>query len=141
MLTWIAAYSDKVFSQIISNDGFTERYVQVYQARLKSSYLYTTAFLSRYSISFDPANSGLFIWIDLSKWTSIISGWAVSADSPELALTKWLLTKGVYLEPGEVSRPHLHTAFILPLPGLSPSSPLAVDFEQMDSRTRSIKFN
>ena len=102
MFTTGAVFADCVFSRLLQDEAYVDKFFKTYQTRLSQSYARTTAFLEKYSIPYQPANSGLFIWIDLSQWLDGTELPGKAGDSPELKLTRWLMTEGIYLEPGQV---------------------------------------
>ncbi|KAJ9136657.1 Aspartate aminotransferase [Pleurostoma richardsiae] len=109
MFTWISSYSDVVFSAVASDCSFVTKYLKTYRQKLRESRETATQFLDRHRIPYRPANAGVFLWIELSKWTPLIDGCGTSEESNEVRLTKYLIKEGVYLEPGE--------AFFSPTPG------------------------
>jgi hypothetical protein len=91
-------------TQFLNDRSNLEHYFTTLRFRLLENYSRTALFLKAHKIPFDPANSGTFIWINLSRWLSFFENDEESAFMGlEMRLTLWLMKKGVYLEPGAVS--------------------------------------
>lgn len=104
MFTWITKFADSFFTAFLEDRTNMSAYLTTYHARLRKSYMATSNLLKRYGIPFQIANSGMFIWIDLSPWLLNFGNESEkSATGTEMKLTLWLLKQGVYLEPGKVS--------------------------------------
>jgi len=65
--------------------------------------------LKKHEISFSPVNSGLFVWIDLSKYLKYFKGDDESEEplhpekcSREMKICRYLIDNGILLSPGEV---------------------------------------
>ncbi|PVH77471.1 PLP-dependent transferase [Cadophora sp. DSE1049] len=101
--TWVNAFADNFFGNFLADRVQVSKFLALYQRRLKAAHVHATTFLSMHVIDYDVSNSGVFIWIDLSVWLRFFP--EIGRDSPELLLTYYLMRKGVYVEPGEVSAP------------------------------------
>lgn len=81
-----------------------------YRSRLRQRYIQTTQLLKVKGIPHDPANSGLFVWLDLSKWLCYFTGTDQSksgdgdTESREEKLYRYILSRGVVLNLGKVSQ-------------------------------------
>lgn len=100
--TWTTKLSDQIMTRVLSDDEYLRHRSQIYKQRLATAYEETTAFLSKHQIRFDPANAGLFIWIDLRAWLLLPIPGSDPKLSVDIQLTYFLLQRGVFLEPGEV---------------------------------------
>lgn len=104
----MTTFTDAVFTHLLRDEVFLQNYLSVYPVRLQAAYQSTTATLTHHGVPFEPANAGLFIWVDLSRWLAYIAPGAIAncsggkGDSPEVQLSRYLLRRGVYLQPGEV---------------------------------------
>ncbi|KAK2735108.1 ACC synthase [Colletotrichum kahawae] len=97
--TWPTSFSDSFASRLLSDEAAFENYVHTYQRRLAQAYERVSGALIRHQIPFQPATAGLFIYIDLRRWTDQFEG----AGDPELQLWKYLVDSGVGVNPGKVS--------------------------------------
>lgn len=68
--------------------------------------------LTRNGIPFQPSNTGLFIFVDLSQWVDSFSG--DEGEGSELNLCQYLIEHGVCLNPREVSKTRLWDVLIAP---------------------------
>lgn len=60
-----------------------------------------------YGVPYYPANGGLFIWIDLSRWVKYFDESSTTEDTQSIKLCKYLITKaGVHMGMGEVCGCH-----------------------------------
>ncbi|KAI8166794.1 WD repeat domain-containing protein 83 [Colletotrichum sp. SAR 10_70] len=87
-----------------SNEEAVDRYVSVYRERLGKQYDFTAKLLDKYRIPFWEADSGVFIFVKLTKWLDYFAG--DDHSSREMKLCRHLLHEaGVFLSPGEGARP------------------------------------
>ncbi|KAI8262878.1 hypothetical protein K4K53_010822 [Colletotrichum sp. SAR 10_77] len=83
-----------------SNEEAVDRYVSVYRERLGKQYDFTAKLLDKYRIPFWEADSGVFIFVKLTKWLDWFAG--DDHSSREMKLCRHLLHEaGVFLSPGE----------------------------------------
>ncbi|KAH6714634.1 pyridoxal phosphate-dependent transferase [Leptodontidium sp. MPI-SDFR-AT-0119] len=97
--TWVNAFADNFFGHFLADQVRVSRFLALYQRRLEAAHNQATEFLSNHDIAYNVSNSGVFLWVDLSLWLRFFP--ENDSDSPELLLTYYLMSKGVYLEPGE----------------------------------------
>ncbi|KAI8302475.1 WD repeat domain-containing protein 83 [Colletotrichum sp. SAR11_59] len=87
-----------------SNEEAVDRYLSVYRERLGKQYDFTAKLLNKYSIPFGEADSGVFIFVKLTKWLDYFTD--DDHSSREMKLCRHLLHEaGVFLSPGEGARP------------------------------------
>lgn len=102
MVATISIFSATFFTQLLNDNMFLDRYFQTYQERLQSGYLQTTTVLKQHNIPFSKTNAGLFLWIDLSQWLGLHGNKQGNTGlTPEMEMTNYLLSRGVFLQPGE----------------------------------------
>lgn len=97
------SFADKFFSRFLSDSTHVAQFLDLYSDRLSAAHSHAATFLSENNITYDATNSGIFLWVDLSRWLRYYCG--TDAESSELQLAKYLIKKGVYLQPGEVRKP------------------------------------
>lgn len=104
MFTWVTAFSDNFFSSFLSDAARVEQFFNSYHLRLAAAHKQATNFFDQNKITYDRANAGLFLWIDLSPWLRYFgsSKQNVGTVTQELQLTYYLIKRGIYLEPGQV---------------------------------------
>ncbi|KAF3015014.1 hypothetical protein E8E14_008708 [Neopestalotiopsis sp. 37M] len=97
--TWINNFSAQLATRLLGDLDAINDYFSVYRQRLGLEYLRTSQALTRYRIPYQPSNTGLFIFVDLSQWVDLLSG--DKKESRELKLCQYLIDHGVCLNPGE----------------------------------------
>ena len=104
--TWMPKFCDTFATRLLSQTEVLQNYVATYRERLTRAYDRAAGALSDLQIPFQPANAGLFIFIDLSMWVLYFSGdqYNPRGPSPELQLCEYLVKQGVFLNPGQVSK-------------------------------------
>ncbi|KAK4549430.1 hypothetical protein LTR36_006427 [Oleoguttula mirabilis] len=103
LFTWVTNFSTAFFTHFLSNEKAVEDYLALYRKRLRESYLGASAALRQSNIPFEPANSGMFFLIKLTKWLRYFDDFG-AAGSRETKLCRYLaVTAGVYMSMGEVS--------------------------------------
>lgn len=104
LFTWVTSFSAAFFMHFLQNEEAVDRYVSVYRERLGKQYDFTAKLLDKYRIPFWEADSGVFIFVKLTKWLDSFAG--DDHSSREMKLCRHLLHEaGVFLSPGEVSCP------------------------------------
>ncbi|KAF4972845.1 hypothetical protein FSARC_671 [Fusarium sarcochroum] len=105
--TWLTVPSDRFVTRFLEQLDLVQDYLNTYRLRLGAAYQRTTAALNRHGIPYQPANAGLFIFIDLGQWVRHFDGLGSTCQdmenvgSPELQLCRWLIGHGVFLNAGE----------------------------------------
>ncbi|KAH6664795.1 pyridoxal phosphate-dependent transferase [Plectosphaerella plurivora] len=102
--TWLTAFSDAFAARFLGDLDNVQDFLRTYRQRLAAQYHKTTVALRRCGIPFQPAEAGLFVYIDLGRWIHHFQGTARQSSprlSPELLLCEWLIMKGVFLNAGE----------------------------------------
>lgn len=102
--TWTPRFSDTFSARLLSRIDLLQVYVTAYRGRLTGAYVRAATALRDLDIPFQPANAGLFIFIDLSQWVSYFSGdqYNPRGPTPELQLCDYLVSQGIFLNPGQV---------------------------------------
>lgn len=101
--------SDQFVTRFLQQLDLVKEYLDVYRPRLSRAYHQVATALEAHRISFERAEAGLFVFIDLSAWVHHFedpAGKAPATDvtlSPELQLCEWLIDHGVFLNAGQVS--------------------------------------
>ncbi|KAF3811211.1 putative aminotransferase sirI [Colletotrichum gloeosporioides] len=104
LFTWVTSFSAAFFMHFLQNEEAVDRYLSVYRERLGKQYDFTAKLLNKYRIPFGEADSGVFIFVKLTKWLDYFAG--DDRSSREMKLCRHLLHEaGVFLSPGEVSCP------------------------------------
>ncbi|KAI8214547.1 WD repeat domain-containing protein 83 [Colletotrichum sp. SAR 10_66] len=104
LFTWVTSFSAAFFMHFLKNEEAVDRYVSVYRERLGKQYDFTAKLLDKYRIPFWEADSGVFIFVKLTKWLDYFAG--DDHSSREMKLCRHLLHEaGVFLSPGEGARP------------------------------------
>lgn len=106
--TWVTAFSDRFFSNMLSDSIFVDRYAQTLRERSEHFRNLAIQSLDKMQVPYENANAGVFLWIDLSHWISAVLQdeediASAHRGDPEIKLTRYLMSKGVYLQPGGVS--------------------------------------
>lgn len=110
LFTWITPFSASFFTAFISDENAMEEYLITYRSRLRQRYIEITQLFKAKGIPHDPANSGLFVWIDLNKWLCYFNGTDKTKasekdkESREEQLYRYILSRGVVLNLGEESK-------------------------------------
>ncbi|KAH7161832.1 pyridoxal phosphate-dependent transferase [Dactylonectria macrodidyma] len=101
--TWITAFSEVFVTNFFSRLDLVHDYVSTYQERISAAYSKTREALIKYDIPFEPATSGLFVFVNLGRWIRYFDGpnQADADATPETQLCNWLLDGGVFLNPGQ----------------------------------------
>ncbi|UPK92463.1 hypothetical protein LCI18_003398 [Fusarium solani-melongenae] len=99
--TWVSSFSDRLFTKLLCDDAFLENYKTDLVRTLDKSRQRAMECLGDIGIPFERANSGLFLYIDLSEWVSKFrSETAVKGKGvAELDLCRSLMQHGIFLQP------------------------------------------
>ncbi|KAI8239260.1 WD repeat domain-containing protein 83 [Colletotrichum sp. SAR 10_96] len=104
LFTWVTSFSASFFMHFLQNEEAVDRYLSVYRERLGKQYDFTAKLLNKLKIPFGEADSGVFIFVKLTKWLDYFAG--DDDNSREMKLCRHLLHEaGVFLSPGEGARP------------------------------------
>ncbi|KAJ5018449.1 WD repeat domain-containing protein 83 [Colletotrichum sp. SAR 10_99] len=104
LFTWVTSFSASFFMHFLQNEEAVDRYLSVYRERLGKQYDFTAKLLNKLRIPFGEADSGVFIFVKLTKWLDYFAG--DDDNSREMKLCRHLLHEaGVFLSPGEGPRP------------------------------------
>lgn len=114
--TWVTAFSDCFLADLLSDSHFLTAYVGKFHDRLDSIRDLAIQRLDQISVPYEIGNAGVFLWIDLSKWVSVIDDRGANMarkcdENSEITLTRYLMSKGVYLQPGGVSNFQVKRAY------------------------------
>jgi len=99
LFSWPSSLAGQAFVTLLNNPAFLNKYVQTNCKRLEDRYRVCTDFLKSYSIPYFPANSGFFIWIDLSAYLRRQDG--KTPTERERALNDRLFNGGIHLATSE----------------------------------------
>lgn len=98
--TWTTTFSTAFFTHLLSDEKAVDEYLSQYKGRLKESYMKIRGLLHSNGIPFKPANSGLFVFIELTKWLVYFED--ASVEEREAALCRYLIDAGLFLSQGRV---------------------------------------
>lgn len=108
MFTWVSAFGGIVSTKLLSDlDFVSTTYLPKYHKVLWDRRDYLREFLSNLRIPCTDPDAAFFIFVDLSRWLSNFDG--DDSGEREIALLKYLMARGVFLEPGR--------AFMATFPG------------------------
>ncbi|EQB49173.1 hypothetical protein CGLO_11519 [Colletotrichum gloeosporioides Cg-14] len=125
LFTWVTSFSAAFFMHFLQNEEAVDRYLSVYRERLGKQYDFTAKLLNKYRIPFGEADSGVFIFVKLTKWLDYFAG--DDHSSREMKLCRHLLHEaGVFLSPGEMSMSPVPGCFRLVYTGNPEAVSLAV---------------
>ncbi|KAH8647963.1 pyridoxal phosphate-dependent transferase [Xylariales sp. PMI_506] len=103
LFSWVATFSGAFFTHLLSKQAELDYFFKMYQARLKDSYLAASELLQQHGVPFYPANSGVFLFVNLSKWLIHFDS-LDETESAEAKLCRYLMhSGGVFLSMGELS--------------------------------------
>ncbi|KAK1853790.1 aspartate aminotransferase [Colletotrichum chrysophilum] len=100
LFTWVTSFSAAFFMHFLQNEEAVDRYVSVYRERLGKQYDFTAKLLDKYRIPFWEADSGVFIFVKLTKWLDYFAG---DDHSPVHAVT-YSSSPGTYILTGSADR-------------------------------------
>lgn len=95
---WSSSLADLAWSSILSDENFLQAYFINLTARLTEAYNLCTSILHGMNVPYLPANSGPFVWIDLSKFLQH------KTIKSERDLAWQMIEAGVWLATGEAYR-------------------------------------
>ncbi|CAG9990020.1 unnamed protein product [Clonostachys byssicola] len=102
--TWLPVITDTFATSFLSQQDTVEEYLVTYRSRLSEAYSRAATALQKQRIPYEPANAGLFIFIDLSAWLQYFVGSTQGTgtmSSSELRLCEYLIDHGIFLNAGE----------------------------------------
>ncbi|KAH8887250.1 PLP-dependent transferase [Thozetella sp. PMI_491] len=103
LFTWVTCFSTALFTRLLEDVQRVDMFISVYQERLRKAHDFATRTLRKHGIPFFPANSGLFLLLNLSEWLSYFND-SNTNESQEAKLCRYLAFKaGVFLNMGELS--------------------------------------
>ncbi|KAH0428537.1 aminotransferase class I and II [Colletotrichum camelliae] len=101
MFGWVSSYSATIAAKLLSDKKyFKDHYTPTFNRRLKKRRILVEGELDKYDIPYMKANSGFFMFVDLSDWMDLL--FAQHGKDGELELLEHLMENGVFLEPGKV---------------------------------------
>ncbi|KAL7934671.1 PLP-dependent transferase [Trichoderma chlorosporum] len=102
LFTWVSSFSTAFFAHFLSDAEAVDEYLALYQGRLRASYGAASELLREHGIPFQPANSGMFVFVELTKWLKYFD--APDGKDQEVQLYRYLaLQAGVLLNRGQLS--------------------------------------
>lgn len=101
--SFVTAATDAFATKIFSDLDMLETYFALLKARLRDNYLRVSAEFEKKGISYSPANAGVFLWIDLSRYLGYFEGTDEVEETREMRLCRWLIGRGLFVSPGELS--------------------------------------
>ncbi|KAL2209893.1 PLP-dependent transferase [Sarocladium strictum] len=101
--TWVTAFSDHVGTKLLEDQQHICTYLTEYRRRLTEAYAHVAQALQSSRIPYEPAEAGLFVFIDLHAWLKHFKEGDndSSTQTPERRFCTWLIQRGVFLNPGE----------------------------------------
>jgi 1-aminocyclopropane-1-carboxylate synthase len=68
LYSYVSGLSDYIAANILEDDSFTDRYIEMNRKKLEISYHFVVKFLQGHSIEYaHGSNAGFFIWVNLGK--------------------------------------------------------------------------
>ncbi|KAL7798835.1 pyridoxal phosphate-dependent transferase [Trichoderma afarasin] len=108
LFTWVSSYSTAFFTHFLSDAEAVDEYLALYQNRLRTSYIAASESFHKHGIPFQPANSGMFVFVELTEWLKYFD--APDVKGQEVQLYRYLAFQaGVHLNMGQMS--------LSPIPG------------------------
>ncbi|UKZ81464.1 hypothetical protein TrVFT333_009236 [Trichoderma virens FT-333] len=102
LFTWVSSFSTAFFTHFLSDTEAVDKYLALYQSRLRTSYIAASELFHKHGIPFQPANCGMFVFIELTKWLKYFE--APDVKSQEVQLYRYLAFQaGVHLNMGQLS--------------------------------------
>lgn len=106
MFGWVSSYSATIAAKLLSDKKyFKDHYTPTFNRRLKKRRILVEGELDKYDIPYMKADSGFFMFVDLSDWMDLL--FAQHGKDGELELLEHLMENGVFLEPGKVRQRNL----------------------------------
>ncbi|KAJ0275153.1 hypothetical protein Brms1b_012027 [Colletotrichum noveboracense] len=106
MFGWVSSYSATIAAKLLSDKKyFRDHYTPTFNRRLKKRRILVEGELEKYDIPYMRADSGFFMFVDLSDWMDLL--FAQHGKDDELELLEHLMENGVFLEPGKVRQRNL----------------------------------
>ncbi|OPB41325.1 1-aminocyclopropane-1-carboxylate synthase [Trichoderma guizhouense] len=108
LFTWVSSLSTAFFTHFLSDAEAVDEYLALYQSRLRTSYVAASESFRKHGIPFQPANSGMFVFVGLTEWLKYFD--APDVKGQEVQLYRYLAFQaGVHLNMGQMS--------LSPIPG------------------------
>ncbi|KAL5093937.1 hypothetical protein Trisim1_009411 [Trichoderma cf. simile WF8] len=108
LFTWVSSFSTAFVTHFLSDAEAVDEYLAVYQSRLRTSYVVASEAFHEHGIPFQPANSGMFAFVELTEWLKYFD--APNVKGQEVQLYRYLAFQaGVHLNMGQMS--------LSPIPG------------------------
>ncbi|KAL6800823.1 pyridoxal phosphate-dependent transferase [Trichoderma sp. SZMC 28013] len=108
LFTWVSSFSTAFFTHLLSDAEAVDKYLALYQSRLRISYVSASESFHKHGIPFQPANSGMFVFVELTEWLKYFD--APDVKGQEVQLYRYLAFEaGVHLNMGQMS--------LSPIPG------------------------
>ncbi|TDZ74235.1 WD repeat domain-containing protein 83 [Colletotrichum trifolii] len=127
LFTWVSTFSAAFFSRFLRSETAVDRYLATYRERLGRQYELTAGLLRENGIPFGPADSGVFVFVRLTKWLVYFEEGRSGDGSREMRLCRHLLNEaGVFLSPGELSLSPVPGCFRLIYTGTPDTVPIAI---------------
>ncbi|KAF7538181.1 hypothetical protein G7054_g3168 [Neopestalotiopsis clavispora] len=104
LFSWVTHFSTQFWIDFMKNKDAVRRYVSLNQARLKEKSTNVSSLMKIYGIPHLEANSGLFLWLDLSNWLEYFPGTdqdGNEGETREIQLTRHLIKHGVHMSMGK----------------------------------------
>ncbi|KAJ3208384.1 hypothetical protein HDU67_006779 [Dinochytrium kinnereticum] len=96
---------DEALARVLEDESFVDHFFTTNTARLRSHFALVEKELTKREIPFLRPNAGIFVWLDLSKWTSKLQEQTVNGSekkkSRNMVLFEKLLEGGIYISPAE----------------------------------------
>src|SRR4051794_39621474 len=101
MYSWVTSSSDAFFTRFVSDLEVVDQYLKLFKERALEANNHAASLFNKHNIVFSAANAGLFLWVDLRPYLKYFEG--SGGSNTELSLCRYLITKGIFVSPGEVS--------------------------------------
>lgn len=99
----VSSFGATVATKLLSDKKYLrDDFIPTYNRRLKKRRILVQEELEKFGIPFLKADSGFFMFIDLSDYLDLLS--ERRGKTKEEELLNFLMFTGVFLEPGEVSQ-------------------------------------
>ncbi|KAF6794189.1 1-aminocyclopropane-1-carboxylate synthase-like protein [Colletotrichum sojae] len=100
MFGWVSSLSATVATKLLSDKKYLrDSFTPTFNRRLKKRRLLVEGELQRFEIPFIKADSGFFMFVDLSDWLDLL--FERHGKDGELDLLEYMMESGVFMEPGK----------------------------------------
>ena len=103
LFTWVTPFSTAFFEHVLSDEDEMTEFIGVYRERLRERYSHAVGHLRKHGIPFDPANSGLFLVVRLTKWLVFFDDSNPHQSREEQLCRHLAFDGGVFMSMGQVS--------------------------------------